>query len=124
MLKPPLTKKQLKEFTDTMGVSEEMVPLLALLRSQTHMMNPWVRSLPGIFRGLHLTRDLRVLDLLCGEGGVSVPLAVNYGVRVTGYDLFPDFVARARALARKRGVEKLCRFRVGDIRDIVRRRNT
>ena len=49
---------------------------------------------------------------------------MNYGVRVTGYDLFPDFVARARALARKRGVEKLCRFRVGDIRDIVRRRNT
>jgi cyclopropane fatty-acyl-phospholipid synthase-like methyltransferase len=120
----PLTKKQLREFTEIMGVSEELIPLFPLLRNPTHTMNPFLRSLPGIFRGLHLKRGQRVLDLPCGEGGVSVPLAVNYGVRVAGYDVFPYFVDQAKKLAKKRGVEELCRFRVADIRNVVRRRST
>jgi SAM-dependent methyltransferase len=123
-LKQALAKKQLREFTKIMGVSEEMIPLFPLLRNPTHTMNPFVRSLPGIFRGLHLTPGRRVLDLPCGEDGVSIPLATNYGVRVTGYDLFPDFIAQARKLAEKRGVKRLCRFQVADIRDVVKRRGT
>lgn len=121
-MEPKLSRQQTREIARVMGVTEEMIPLFPLLRSRTQVMNPWVRSLPGIFRGIHLQRGLRVLDLPCGEGGVSVPLARNYGVRVKGYDLLPHFVSRANSLAKKSGVQGLCRYEVGDVRDVLRRR--
>jgi hypothetical protein len=49
-------------------------------------------------------------------------LARNYGVRVRGYDLLPHFVSRANSLAEKSGVQRLCRYEVGDVRDVLRRR--
>lgn len=119
-----LTRLHLRDIMEIMSVPEEMVPLLASIRCRSNVMNPWVRQLPGIFRGLHLQKGIRCLDIPCGEGGVSVPLARNYGVGVTGFDLFPHFVRQANDLAKARGVEALCRFRVGDIRDVVRRRGT
>jgi len=44
------------------------------------------------------------LDLCCGIGRHSVPLAER-GYQVTGIDLSPVLIARARELAKARGVE-------------------
>ncbi|MCD6263961.1 class I SAM-dependent methyltransferase [Candidatus Bathyarchaeota archaeon] len=46
----------------------------------------------------------RILDLCCGIGRHSVPLAER-GYQVTGIDLSPVLIARARELAKARGVE-------------------
>jgi SAM-dependent methyltransferase len=52
----------------------------------------------------------RVLDLGCGTGEDAVLLAAR-GVRVTGIDASPEMVARARAKAAERGLDRdACRF--------------
>lgn len=118
-----MEKQHLQDLAKIMGVEEEMIPLLPKFPSRTNMMNPWVRQFPGIFRGLKLRRGMTVLDIPCGRGGVSVPLAKKYGVRVIGYDILPEFVQIANGFARRRGVEKLCRFLVNDIRQVARRKD-
>lgn len=54
-------------------------------------------------RLLRLRRGDRVLDVPCGHGRIAVPLAKR-GVRVTGIDLSPAYLTRARDAARAAGV--------------------
>lgn len=54
----------------------------------------------------------RILDVGCGRGGPTVELSRNLDVRVTGVDLVPYNLKRARAYARDRNVP--ASFVVGD----------
>lgn len=53
---------------------------------------------------LGLQEGTRVLDVACGRGRVAVPLA-QHGCRVTGVDLSPNSLARAKEAAEEAGVE-------------------
>ena len=53
-------------------------------------------SLPGILTALGRVEGLRALDFGCGNGSSSRPLA-RLGARVTGVDISPTLVERARA---------------------------
>lgn len=54
----------------------------------------------------------RVLDMGCGLGGASFMLAADFGAgRVTGVDVAPDLVERARAAAEARGLSDRIVFR-------------
>ncbi len=57
----------------------------------------------------------RVLDVACGLGRHAVPLA-RRGYRVTGVDISPTFVERARERAAEAAVD--VSFIVGDMRDL------
>ncbi len=65
-------------------------------------------------------KQRKVLDLACGIGRHSIPLA-KMGYEVVGYDLSSLFVERARSWARSQGLgpEKL-RFYQGDIRNAAK----
>jgi len=52
---------------------------------------------------LELTKGTRVLDLACGRGRISIPLA-RHGCRVTGVDLSPNSLELARRDAAAGGV--------------------
>ena len=53
----------------------------------------------------HLRADMRLLDLGCGPGSITVGLAeVLAGGHVSGIDLQPSQIDKARALAAQRGV--------------------
>lgn len=56
--------------------------------------------------------ETRVVDVGCGRGGPAVRLADEFEFEVTGVDLVPYNVARARANAREAGVD--AEFVVGD----------
>jgi 2-polyprenyl-3-methyl-5-hydroxy-6-metoxy-1,4-benzoquinol methylase len=60
-------------------------------------------------RGL---KKCRILDIPCGIGRISVPLA-KLGYDVTGVDLSPYFIRVARRKARQFGVAKRTKFSVG-----------
>jgi SAM-dependent methyltransferase len=62
---------------------------------------------------------LRVLDLGCGKGAVTVRLARAFGCRCLGLDAIAEFVAFAEAKAAEAGVARLCRFEVADIRERI-----
>jgi ubiquinone/menaquinone biosynthesis C-methylase UbiE len=55
----------------------------------------------------------RVLDIGSGLGGPARYLAKEYGCRVTGVDLTPEFVATATELTRRTGMADLVEFRQG-----------
>jgi ubiquinone/menaquinone biosynthesis C-methylase UbiE len=59
---------------------------------------------------------LKILDLGCGKGAVSIKAAKKFGCSCYGLDAIPEFISDARKLAIKYNVEHLCRFEVGDIR--------
>lgn len=67
-------------------------------------------------RLLRLRKGQSVLDIPCGMGRLSLPLA-RMGVEATGVDLTPLYVKRARRFAREAGVN--ARFLRGDMRGIA-----
>jgi SAM-dependent methyltransferase len=66
-----------------------------------------------LMRQLHLTRDLRVLDVGSGLGGPARFVASRYGCRVTGIDLTEEYVETARTLSRWTKLDALLSFHHG-----------
>lgn len=75
---------------------------------------------PEVMIGLAKThlpnRFMKVVDLGCGKGAISVALANEFDCLVTGIDALPDFVESAKTYAIKSGVSEKCDFYTGDIR--------
>ncbi len=103
-----------------MDIEEEMIPLMSYIRPESQILNGMGRELPELLDNLGLQKGMTVLDMPCGQGGVSIPLAEKYGVKVIGYDIIPDYIKYAKELAEKKGVSHLCEFEVGDIKAIVK----
>jgi len=59
-----------------------------------------------------------VVDIGCGVGGPARYLAATAGVRVSGIDLTPEFIAVAEKLAEMTGLSDKADFRVGDALDL------
>lgn len=63
--------------------------------------------------------ELRVLDLGCGKGAVSVALAKELNCHVTGIDAMNEFIKEASEYARVLSVSDKCKFIKGDIRELI-----
>lgn len=63
---------------------------------------------------LGITHDSRVLDVACGAGGPSLALVERSGCRLTGFDIEPEGVAHANAMAAKRALADRANFAVVD----------
>mgnify|MGYP001606251556 CR=1 FL=1 len=75
-----------------------------------------VREAAGVarlFRRHGVAKGARILDLCCGIGRHSVPLA-SRGYSVTGIDLSPTFLSAARRYAASRRVPRRAQFLEGD----------
>lgn len=64
--------------------------------------------------------NMKVLDLACGKGAVSIQMAQALGIHFKGIDFFPEFIDQARKKALEAGVSDLCRFEVGDANDSLK----
>lgn len=63
---------------------------------------------------LRLAPGMQVLDVGCGIGGPARYIASTHDVRVTGIDVTPDFVATARDLTRRCGLDDRVSFLEAD----------
>jgi SAM-dependent methyltransferase len=61
----------------------------------------------------------RVLEVGCGPGRLSIRLARQHGLEVTGVDLDPAMISRARANADRLGDEHRPEFLVGDVASLA-----
>lgn len=59
---------------------------------------------------------LKILDLGCGKGAVSIKLAHKLNCRCVGIDALKEFIEEANKKAKEYNVEYLCKFVTGDIR--------
>ncbi len=64
--------------------------------------------------------ELKVLDLGCGKGAVSVKISQKLGCTCYGIDAIPEFVEIAQQKATEFNVNHLCIFEKGDIREKVK----
>ncbi|KAL4787113.1 S-adenosyl-L-methionine-dependent methyltransferase [Aspergillus varians] len=80
---------------------------------KTHSWRTAQNSAPHLLP--HLTPSMKILDIGCGPGSITVSLAelIPSG-HITGLEYVPDPLDTARALASSRGVTNID-FRVGDI---------
>lgn len=114
-----LEPQQMEDVARIMGVDKDMVRLLPRLVHPSQAMNPWAEHLPAVMDQLDLQPGQTVLDIPCGTGRVSVPLAKAYGTRIIGYDILPEYIDSARAFAHLHQVDELCEFSAADIRAVV-----
>lgn len=65
-----------------------------------------------------LTPDDAVLDLGCGLGGPARRLAAEFGCRVTGLDVMPEYIEAADMLTQLVGLEAKVTFRAANMLDM------
>jgi protein-L-isoaspartate O-methyltransferase len=65
-------------------------------------------------------KKLRILDLGCGKGAVSINLAKELKYSVKGIDAIPEFIESAKKYAEIYQVNDLCEFEAGDIRTKIK----
>ena len=66
-----------------------------------------------------LQNPIQILDLGCGKGAVSIKSATALNCNCLGIDGLPEFIEISKEKAKEYGVENLCRFEVGDIREKI-----
>jgi SAM-dependent methyltransferase len=76
-----------------------------------------IEGLLKIFSEHKIPKGGAILDLACGIGRHSTLLAEK-GYKVTGVDISPTYIARARELASVKNVSKRVEFIVGDMRQV------
>jgi len=81
----------------------DVYPLPALAASEGFRQRTRL-ELPFIKKALRLKKDSALLDVCCGVGRHTVPLAKS-GVKVTGIDISARFLREARKAAAKAGVD-------------------
>lgn len=100
------------------GVSPELLPYLPELLADIWVLGSWPDRIVDLLRPLDLEPETtRVLEVGCGKGAVSVPIAQRLDFSVHGVDLFAPFLDVAKAKAREAGVAGRCRFEAADIRE-------
>ena len=67
----------------------------------------------------HNLGEIKILDLGCGKGAVSVNISKDCGCFCHGIDAIPEFIEFAEQKAVEFKVNHLCKFEIGDIRDRI-----
>src|SRR2546428_7196561 len=91
---------------------------LKLLENRTNSTKLEVDGLVRIFEEFKVPKHSRILDVSCGIGRHSIPLAER-GYSVLGLDLSPLFIAKANATAKAQRINSRAKFRVADVRKIA-----
>lgn len=103
------------------GTDKELYPFLPYI-----LQNLWeIGADPEIIINLigkHFINysKLKVLDLGCGKGVVSIKIAKKLNCMCHGIDAMPEFIVEAKDKATEYQVDHLCKFEVGDIRERVK----
>ncbi len=77
-----------------------------------------INGLIDLFNQNNVPKDGLILDLACGIGRISIPLAKN-GYNVVGIDISPSYIQKAIEYAKEEGVSNITRFIIGDMREVA-----
>ena len=98
-------------------MDRELLPFLPYILQDFWELGSDPETMIEIIRRFTAAGDsIKVLDLGCGKGAVSVRIAQRFHCICHGVDAIPEFIAYANIKASEYGVEHLCRFQMGDIR--------
>jgi ubiquinone/menaquinone biosynthesis C-methylase UbiE len=72
---------------------------------------------------VRIKKENKILDIGCGDGGIDLYLAGNYGVSVVGVDFSSVGIEKAKEKARSANLSSKCIFHEGSAEDIVYKDN-
>ncbi len=116
-----MTPAQRAEVAAQLECPAELLPIMAELLADFEELGSDAETTLELLTRAGLARGSRILDLACGKGGLSIPLALELDAKVLGVDLMPAFIEASRERAQRSGVEAQCRFEVQDIRHALDR---
>lgn len=67
---------------------------------------------------LQIDSKTKVLDIACGKGSTAFYLAEKYGCSVVGIDISKELIQEAKDTCRKKKLENLVEFQLGDAMDL------
>lgn len=108
-----------KELAESLDAKPELLPFIPELVADIWALGSSPDLVVKLLKPLDLSPRTTVLDLGCGKGAVSIILAKKFGFQVLGIDAFQPFLKEAKTRTKEYGVEKLCHFEYGDIRNTV-----
>ncbi|MEA1897026.1 MAG: class I SAM-dependent methyltransferase [Bacteroidota bacterium] len=101
---------------NSLEAENRLLPHMPWLLQDLWAMGSSVDQILDLLSTLPLASDtVRVLDLGCGKGAVSVQIAENFGFKVVGVDAMPEFVKYASEKSSECQVSDLCTFIEQDI---------
>ncbi len=97
-------------------VEKKILPYISYLLQDLWALGSSVDQIPDLVSALPLSSDtVKVLDLGCGKGAVSVQIASNFGFDVAGIDVMPEFLEYTYKKSSEYQVSGLCTFIEQDI---------
>ncbi|MPW25264.1 methyltransferase domain-containing protein [Alkalibaculum sp. M08DMB] len=100
--------------------SIELIPYLPYLLQDLWELGSSPKDIINMIqKNMQVSEKIKVLDLACGKGAVSVQVAKVLGCKVKGVDIIPEFVDFADKKAQEYSVDSLCDFKIGDINETV-----
>lgn len=64
--------------------------------------------------------EMKILDLGCGKGFVTISIAKEFKCHCHGIDAMPEFICEAEERANEHSVSDICSFEVNDIRSRIK----
>jgi SAM-dependent methyltransferase len=107
-------KKSIEESLD--GKDSGIYPFLPCILQDLWEMGADPAVMLDLIRENIPRQNLKILDLGCGKGAVSVHIARELDCEITAIDGVPEFIEEAQRYASQFGVKNKCRFEKGDIR--------
>ena len=109
-----------EKHADYFCIDPEILPHFPELLADIWILGSWPEEIIGMIRPLELPpQSTEVLDVGCGKGAVTIPMARELRFRIRAVDFYQPFIEEARERAKAWDVENLCRFQVSDMRDVL-----
>jgi cyclopropane fatty-acyl-phospholipid synthase-like methyltransferase len=98
------------------GFQTELLPYLPYLLQDLWEIGADPKTMLSLIKQYIRLDKLKILDLGCGKGAVSIKIAQEINCSILGIDALHEFIKSAQDYASKYNVDNKCKFEVGDIR--------
>lgn len=111
-------KQKVTESLD--GFNPDIFPYLPYILQDLWEMGADPATVTGLMERNIQKTGLKVLDIGCGKGAVSVRVAEKFDCIVYGIDYMKEFIEDANEYVKKSDVENKCFFRQGDADELIK----
>lgn len=110
-----------ESIANSLEANEKLLPYMPYLLQDLWALGSSIDKIILAISELQLSNsNIKVLDLGCGKGAVSIKVASKFGFNVDGIDAMKKFLKDARCKAREYGVSHFCNFIEDDIIDYTK----